>query len=46
MQGRGFMFPADTLIAKDGRMHTVSRGSNGTALQLRVTLYDIDSEYY
>ena len=46
MQGRGFMFPADTLIAKDGRIHTVSRGSNGPALQLRVTLYDIDSEYY
>jgi hypothetical protein len=46
MQGRGFMFPADTLIAQDGRIHTVSRGSNGPALQLRITLYDIDSEYY
>ena len=46
MQGRGFMFPADTLIAKDGRMHTVSRGSNSPASQLRVTIYDIDSEYY
>ena len=46
MQGRGFMFPVDTLIAKDGRMHTLSRGSNSPALQLRITLYDIDSEYY
>ena len=46
MQGRGFMFPVDTLIAQDGRMHTVSRGSNAPALQLRITLYDIDSGYY
>ena len=46
MQGRGFMFPVDTLIAKNGRMHTVSRGSNSPAAQLRITLYDINSEYY
>ena len=46
MQGRGFMFPADTLVGKDGRMHTVSRGSNSPASQIRVTVYDIDSEYH
>ena len=39
------MFPVDTLIAKDGRMHTVSRGSNAPELQVRITVYDIDSEY-
>ena len=46
MQGRGFMFPVDTLIAKKGRLHTVSRGSNGPAGQIRITTYDINSEYY
>ena len=45
MQGRGFMFPVDTLIGKDSRMHTVSRGSNYPELQIRITVYDIDSEY-
>ena len=40
------MFPADTLITKDGRMHTVSRGSNEPARQLRITVYNTDSKYY
>ena len=46
MQGRGFMFPVDTLIAKDGRMHTVNRAYDAVPSQLRVTVYDINSEYY
>ena len=46
MEGRGFMFPVDTLIASDGRMHTVSRAYLPATGQLRVTVYDIDSEFY
>ena len=25
MEGRGFMFPVDTLVSSTGRMHTISR---------------------
>ena len=46
MEGRGFMFPVDTLITADGRMHTVSRAYIPATGQLRVTMYDINSEYY
>ena len=46
MQGRGFMFPVDTLIGKNGRIHTISRAYFTAAFNLRVTVYDIDSEYY
>ena len=46
MQDRGFMFPVDTLVAEDGRLHTVSRAYFAAASQLRVTVYDKESEYY
>ena len=46
MDGRGFMFPVDTAIGKDGRLHTVSRAYVPAAAQLRITMYDIDSEYF
>ena len=46
MQDRGFMFPVDTLVARDGRLHTVSRAYSAASTQLRVTVYDIESEYY
>jgi len=46
MDGRGFMFPVDTTIGKNGRMHTVSRAYAPATAQLRVTMYDIDSEYF
>jgi len=46
MQDRGFMFPVDTLISDDGRMHTVSRAYVAAAAQLRVTVYNSDSEYF
>ena len=46
MDGRGFMFPVDTTIGKDGRMHTVSRAYAPATAQLRITMYDIDSEYF
>ena len=46
MDGRGFMFPVDTTIGKDGRMHTASRAYAPATAQLRITMYDIDSEYF
>tara|TARA_Y100001960_G_scaffold306767_1_gene362355 strand:+ start:7481 stop:8422 length:942 start_codon:yes stop_codon:yes gene_type:complete len=46
MEGRGFMFPVDTLISNTGRMHTISRAYTPADSQKRVTLYDINSEFY
>ena len=46
MEGRGFMFPVDTTVGKDGRMHTVSRAWVNASSNLRITMYDIESEYY
>ena len=46
MEGRGFMFPVDTLISNTGRMHTISRAYSPADSQKRVTLYDINSEFY
>ena len=46
MQDRGFMYPVDTLLAKDGKMHTVSRAYVAARDQLRVTVYNSDSEYF
>ncbi|MEC7836887.1 MAG: NHL repeat-containing protein [Chloroflexota bacterium] len=46
MDGRGFMFPVDTAIGRDGRMHTVSRAYVPATAQLRITMYDIDGEYF
>ena len=46
MQGRGFMFPVDTAIGKNGRMHTVSRAYTPFVEQLRITMYDINSKFY
>ena len=45
MQGRGFSFPADTAVGKDGRLYTVNRADHAPA-QIRVTMYDLDSRYF
>ncbi len=46
MEGRGFYYPVDTLIGKDGKLYTISRSLEGDTRGVRVTIYDIDSEYY
>ena len=46
MDGRGFMFPVDTAIGKNGRLHTVSRAYTPAVFQLRITMYDINSNFY
>ena len=46
MEGRGFYYPVDTLCGSDGKLYTISRSLEGDARGVRVTIYDIDSEYY
>ena len=46
MEGRGFMFPVDTLVSTTGRMHTISRAYAPADSQKRVTVYNINSEFY
>ncbi len=46
MEGRGFYYPVDTLVGRDGKLYTISRSLEGDTRGVRVTIYDIDSEYY
>ena len=46
MEGRGFYYPVDTACGSDGKLYTVSRSLEGDTRGVRVTIYDIDSEYY
>ena len=45
MQGRGFYYPSDTAIGKGGQIYTVSRNIEGDVRGVRVTVYDLDSEF-
>ena len=46
MEGRGFYYPADTAIGKDDRMYVVSRSLDGDTRGIRVTVCNLDSEYF
>ncbi len=46
MEGRGFYAPTDVGIADDGRMYVANRSLENVARGVRVTVCDIDSEYY
>jgi DNA-binding beta-propeller fold protein YncE len=46
MEGRGFYYPTDTAIGPDGRLYVVSRSLDGDTRGVRVTVCDVDSEYY
>lgn len=46
MEGRGFMFPSDTAFGAGGRHYTVSRGVPGDNRNIRITMYDIEAEYF
>lgn len=45
MEGRGFYYPVDTARGRDGRLYTVSRSLEGDNRGIRVTMFDLDSEY-
>ena len=46
MSGRGFYYPVDTAIGEDDRLYTVSRSLDGDPRGIRVTIYDLASEYF
>ena len=46
MEGRGFYYPTDTAIAPNGRLYVPNRSVDGATRGVRVTVCDIDSEYY
>ena len=46
MDGRGFYYPTDTAIAAHGRMYVANRSLENVTRGVRVTMCDIDSEYY
>ena len=46
MTGRGFYYPVDTVFDDEGKIYTVSRSLDGDNRGLRVTIYDVESNYY
>ena len=46
MEGRGFYYPTDTVIASNGRMYVGNRSVDGVDRGVRVTVCDIESEFY
>ena len=46
MTGRGFYYPSDTAIGKDGRLYVVSRSLEADTRGVRVTVCNLDSEYF
>ena len=46
MEGRGFEYPTDTVAAKNGRLYVPNRSRDAGERGVRVTVLDLDSEYY
>ncbi len=46
MLGRGFYYPVDTAIDSDGRLYVVNRSIEGDNRGVRITVCDLDHEYY
>ena len=46
MEGRGFYYPVDTDMGLDGRLYTVNRSLDGANQGIRVTMFNLDSEYF
>ena len=46
MEGRGFEYPTDTVPARNGRMYVPNRSRDSGERGVRVTVLDLDSEYY
>ena len=46
MEGRGFYYPSDLAVGRDGRFYVVNRSLESVDRGVRVTMCDIDSEYY
>ena len=46
MQDRGFYYPVDIAIADDGRIYGLSRSHEGDPRGVRITILDLESEFY
>ena len=46
MEGRGFYYPCDTAIGKNGTIYVVSRTLDGINQGVRVTMLNLDSDYF
>ena len=46
MEGRGFEYPTDTVAAKNGRMYVLNSARDFGERGVRVTVLDLDSEFY
>ena len=46
MEGRGFEYPTDTVAAKNGRIYVLNRARDFGERGVRVTVTDLDSEFY
>ena len=46
MEGRGFYYPSDTVIGHNHRLYVLNRSLEGVDRGIRVTMCDLDSEYY
>ena len=46
MEGRGFYCPTDTAIGENGRLYVVSRSTGISDRSIRVTVCDLEGEYY
>ena len=46
MEGRGFYYPTDTVVGDNGRLYVANRSVEGVDRGVRVTICDIDSEFY
>ena len=46
MEGRGFEYPTDMVAAKNGRLYVLNRSRDFGERGVRVTVLDLDSEYY
>ena len=44
MQGRGFYYPSDAAIGKDGRLLVVNRSLDGDSRGVRVTVCNMEGE--
>lgn len=46
MQGRGLYYPWDNAVAEDGKLYVLGRGLDGDPRGVRVTVMDLEEEYY
>jgi DNA-binding beta-propeller fold protein YncE len=46
MEGRGFYYPRDSAVGEDGRLYVASRSTDNAIQGVRVTIRNMDSEYF